>query len=307
MNESESKFEEPRRRHRRGERSNPELPPRISMNDCDFTGQLATIIQEITGFWNHGVRQVELEFGDINEMTPNAALRLFDLLERKPAGTEIVAVAHSPIIGPGVLVWLEADRRYIRPTAWLYFRSHKKDAKRRCRPPWFDEGDWWRADEGERAPNFTEMDYGTVLRLINHFMPVKALADKVLTPALLDEFCLLGSGVTVEGNSASQPLPLPSANEAEGNMKAEGDLATDLQQIGQFGKRVWYVGRKSNGRYTLQGGLLPFMMDEDPSLREADIKVDFETKQHLLEFLKKINFCENKDKVVVDEGRIVME
>jgi hypothetical protein len=54
-----------------------------------------------------------------------------------------------------------------------------------------DEGDWWRTPEADSFPNFSEMDYRTVLRLINPYLPVKGLAGKALTPALLDEFCLL--------------------------------------------------------------------------------------------------------------------
>jgi hypothetical protein len=47
--------------------------------------------------WEQGVRQLELEFGDINEMPPNPALRFFDLFRRKPPGTTLIAKAFSPI------------------------------------------------------------------------------------------------------------------------------------------------------------------------------------------------------------------
>ena len=47
-----------------------------------------------------------------------------------------------------------------------------------------DEGDWWKVQDTRAIPDFGEMDYRTVLRLLDKYLPVEALAGRVLTPSL---------------------------------------------------------------------------------------------------------------------------
>jgi len=279
--------------------------PTVTISDCDSTGEVSSLTEKIAGFWEHGVRQLVLDFLDINEMRPNPALLIYDLLQRRPPETVIIANAHSPIIGPGFLVWLAADRRYIRSTAWIYIRPpHSEDGRRRPRPPWMEEIESWR-QEATSVPDFIEMDYRTVLRLINKYLPVKALAGKPLTPALLDEFCLLGPR-PIEATRAIHRDKPSGAGHLLGRLPKPGNLVQCGKECGgNQEKRVWFIERNDNGRYTLKGGYPPFMMLDDPALRQKSIRIDFETKDDLLRHLDKIAFCLEGDKVVMDGDEIV--
>src|SRR5262245_24295171 len=143
---------------------------RVTISDCDSPGEMGSTIEALTGLWERGVDPVTLEFRDINQMAPNPALLLYDILLQRPQGATIIAKALSPIMGPGLLVWLGADRRYIRPTAWLYFHPLRQEKLPRARLPWSDDTDWWRQEESQSLPNFMEMDYRSVLRLINNYI-----------------------------------------------------------------------------------------------------------------------------------------
>jgi hypothetical protein len=278
--------------------------PMLAISDCDSTGEVSSLTEKIAVLWEQRVSQLVLDFLDINEMRPNPALLIYDLLQRKPPGTKIVANAHSPIIGPGFLVWLAADHRYIRSTAWIYIRPPNSEGRRRPCPPWMEEMESWR-QEATSVPDFIEMDYRTVLRLINKYLPVKALAGKPLTPALLDEFCLLGPRSNEPTRTIHRDKPI-GAGHLLGPLPQSGNLVQCGKECGgSQQKMVWFIERKENGRYTLKGGYPPSMMLDDPALRQKSIRIDFATKDDLLRHLDEIAFCVEKDKVVMDGDEIV--
>jgi len=265
-------------------------------------------IEAIASNFEKRVPQLELEFNEINQMPPNAALRLYEILQRKPAGTTLDAKAHSPIQNCGILVWLAADRRYIRSTSWMYFRPVRSGKRRRQPAPWDDEQDWWRFEEEESSlPNFGEMDYRTVLRLMNNYLPVKGLAGKVLTPALLDEFCLLDAGLMKEAVPLQSSAQHQPASGSDTHKETKNTVAADLGRHHLTEKRTWYIERNAQDRFTLKGGFFPSVMADKPELRQEDIRMDFVTKEDLLTFLERIQFCQNKDKIVMDGHQVVME
>jgi len=280
--------------------------PTVVVGDCDLPEEVVSITKEITQVWGHGAKQLNLDFLVMNEMAPNQALLIYDLLRRKPPGTMIISRAHSPIIGPGVLVWLAADRRYIRSTAWFFLRPPHPEGRRRVRPHWIDEGDWWRSTEADAIPNFNEMDYRVILRHINNYLPITGLAGKILTPALLDEYCLLDPELMkppVIGSRPTTPQIQPDENSAP---DAASTANCDEGNGQKREKRVWFIERNANGRFTLKGGYPPSMMKENPVLREKDIGLDVATKEDLLRHLDEIEFCLEGDKVVMDGDQIVM-
>ena len=259
----------------------------VVIGDCDSADEAWSVLQEIEMCWKNHVPRIELEFRELNEMRPNSALLFHEFLRRKPPGTLHVAKAFSSIIGPGVLVWAEADLRYIRPTGWLFFRRAYPGRRPRTRPPWQDEGDWWKAPEAAATPDFGEMDYRTVLRLLNQHLPVESLAGQVLTPALLDEFNLLDPGL----KNGLGPDEMAQTETPEGEPLAE--------------KRVWYLTQRENGRFTLTGGWTLSKMAKHPELRLTDLGLDFATKEELLGHLDSIEFCLEGDKLIMDGVQVV--
>jgi hypothetical protein len=167
-----------------------------------------------------------------------------------------------------------------------------------------EEIESWR-QEATSVPDFIEMDYRTVLRLINKYLPVKALAGKPLTPALLDEFCLLGPRSNEPTRTIHRDKPI-GAGHLLGPLPQSGNLVQCGKECGgSQQKMVWFIERKENGRYTLKGGYPPSMMLDDPALRQKSIRIDFATKDDLLRHLDEIAFCVEKDKVVMDGDEIV--
>ena len=286
-------------------RKNANETPTVAICDCDSTGEVSSLTEKIAGFWEQSVSQLVLDFLDINEMRPNPALLIHDLLQRKPPGTKIIANAHSPIHeAQASWVWLAADRRYIRSTAWVDIRPPNSEGRRRPRPPWAEEMESWR-QEATSVPDFIEMDYRTVLRLINTYIPVKALAGKPLTPALLDEFCLIDREPLKTARIAYRD-ELNDTGRVSGGLPNPGNPAQcENDGSGNEEKRVWFIERNDHGRYTLKGGYPPSKMLDEPALRQKSIRIDFATKDDLLRHLDEIAFCLEKDKVVMDGDEIV--
>jgi hypothetical protein len=299
MQDFEALFNTPNQKRRPGKRSTPT----ITMSDCDCCGQLTSTVQEVKELYEKRARNIEVEFGEINQMPPNSALRLYDLFRRKPAGTVITGKAESPIIGSGVLVWLACNRRFIRPTAWIYFAPLRDQPRRRPTPPWADEGEWWQQTDSDSTPNFARMDYRTVLRLMNSYLPVGALAGRTLTPALLDEFDLLD----IEMLKASR-LPVDRADKTS---KPEFPMGAPQESSPARGtakeQRVWFIERNAHGRWTLKGGFPLSAMKENPELRAADIGLNFATKEGLLAHLDNIEFCMGGGKIVMDGDQVIRQ
>ena len=277
-------------------------PHRVIITDCDCGNQMTETLQRIAAAWKNSVTNLILDFEDINQMPPNPALRLYDLLKSKPPGTTITANAHSPIINCGCLLWLAADRRYIRPTGWMFFRRLNTSARRqRKRGDIFDDEPWRGTDDDQARPDFTEMDYRRVLELINQYLPTKDFANKVITPALLDEFCLLDIGLMkmdkVSACGSKQGAPASIVKDTRHGQPGGNHLAEKL---------TWFVERNPSGNFTLKGGHYPSAMAMNASLRNEGLPVEFSTKDELVAFLKRIRFCEHKDKVVMDGHQILL-
>ena len=160
--------------------------------ECDCQPELASFVDALESTLDRKPDKLTLKFLGIHRISADSALVICDSLESKGKDTEIITEAKSPIIDSGVLIWLAGDRRYIRPTAWLKFSgpaSSRKASMRRF--PW-DEGEPWQlGEEDELRPGFKNPNYQTVLKLIDRHLPVKLLADRLLTPHVLDEYCLI--------------------------------------------------------------------------------------------------------------------
>lgn len=266
---------------------------RIRIGDCDGPGEMSQVVDQIMEAWGLGVGTVELEFSEVNQMPPNAALRLHEALKQKPTATRLITRAYSPIIGSGVLVWLGSRdpqvSRWIRPTTWFFFQRLSAVRHRR-RFPWEEEAEPWSRTQTDAIPDFITMDYRTVLDLVNDYLPVEGIAGRVLTPALLDEFCLLDVDLMQASRVRSPRDPMNQASRM-----AEEDIKE---------KRVWFIERNERGYFTLKGGYTLTNMNEDPDLRNMDIGVNFPTKQDLLNHLDQIGFCADGDKVIMDGDQV---
>ncbi|MEI7729363.1 MAG: hypothetical protein WCO56_07310 [Verrucomicrobiota bacterium] len=192
MNDIDSLFEDiqPARKKKRADNTV------ITVTDCDRSSELAEINDELIARFQTKPKLLILKFLGINEMNLDSALVLHETLKHRPPDMKLVTDACSPIIGPGVLIWLLGDVRRIRPTAWIFFRGPRSHRERGHRPPWREAGEWWQQQEDTTTPDLREIDYHTLLRLINDYLPVKLLAGKPLTPHILGEYCLLGDEPT---------------------------------------------------------------------------------------------------------------
>jgi hypothetical protein len=165
--------------------------PTIIIGDCASNGELDSLVEDIRTCWERKVGQLTLEFREVNEMSGNAALLTYELLRHKPPGITIISNAMSPILGPGVIVWLAGDRRFIRSTGWLYFRKSRKP-RRTSRPPWFDEAEEsWRAREPDDSPDFGAVFHDQVGQIIDKYLPINEFANKLIVPSVLAEWGLL--------------------------------------------------------------------------------------------------------------------
>jgi len=268
----------------------------VIIPDCDTPCELASTERRISELFERGAKQVSLLFAWINQMPPTSGLQLAELLQRKPQGTTIVAEARAPVIGSGVLVFLGAERRCIRPTAWIYFPPARAKGDRRDFPPWLEGEEWKR--QGDSGPDLGQMDYRTVLRLMDKHLPVRSLAGTVLTPAHLAEYCILDPELQRNPPSVCWTRPL----KRDTRQALLPGVVKDGQKSEQ---RVWFIARNSNGRFTLQGGFPLFMMAENPDLRQRGIQVDFATKEELLQHTDALQICESGDVLIMDGDQVV--
>ncbi len=133
-----------------------------------------------------GVLQIDLI--GVGEILADFALIIrLALLKRSPK-TQIVTNARSSLQGGSVLVWLMGDTRMIRDDAKIFFRKAnlpEDDA---------ESGEW-----KEKEPSIwnssdldpEEGDYARVLQLIDHFLPVKEMAGRLIGVPELRQFGLV--------------------------------------------------------------------------------------------------------------------
>jgi len=177
---------------------NKSKPPKTSASEavfivpeCCSSHELAGFIAKLEDCLSHKPKKVTLKFFGMDRLRADPALIIYDTLQRKDTTTEIVTDAKSPVIDSGVLVWLAGDRRFIRPTAWIRFLGPQSKQKNFMHQfPW-EHGEWWKVDNDEIPTECTNPNYQTVLKLINKHLPVNLLADRLITPHLLDEYQLI--------------------------------------------------------------------------------------------------------------------
>jgi hypothetical protein len=71
------------------------------------------------------------------------------------------------------------------------------------------------------------------------------------------------------------------------------------------GKRIWFIEPNRPGKWTLKGGFPESMMRQEPELRQMEIGGAFDSKEELLSHLDKIQFCIDRDRIIVDGDQIV--
>ena len=258
--------------------------PCLVVPECDGSNELCSFVEELQKQWAAKPASLTLRFVGVHQMNSDPALLVYETLKHKPAATRVITDAWSPLLGGSVLVWLAGDFRKIRPTAWVYF--HRSGRKKR-RFPWDDEQEWDSAPEG---PNLPEVDYRNLLRLIEHYLPVKDFAGKVVTPALLSEFCLL-----------EERIP-GFCRRPQGSPPAESSHPPADKPAGNI---IWFIARNERGGYTLKGGCPVETLKNEPGLRQADIGLDFPTKEELLKHLNSLGLGPGSNAVVVDGEGIV--
>jgi hypothetical protein len=252
--------------------------------ECDSTQELIAFVDELHRRLQDSPDRLTLRFMGVHEMYPDPALLVYEtLLHRSPA-TQITTDACSPLIGCSILVWLAGDYRRLRPTAWMFFR---RNAKKRPRHPFEDNA--WQETSDEFSP--LETDYRTVLKLMGRHMPVAEFAGKIITPAILNEFCLLHEPDPVEKSTSQDPS------------RRDPKQCEEIRKS----KRIWFIRKNDQGGYTLHGGWPAAAMKKDPNLRPMDIGFNFPTKEALLKHTDAMNFCPDNNAIIVDNGKIVRD
>ena len=157
--------------------------------DCDSPIELQSFLEQLHSALASKPRELVLQFIGVHQMSPDPALLIHHVLQDRDPGIRLRTEALSPIIGPGVLLWLVGDTRYLRPTAWLYLMT--SPPRRRMGPPWIPEPEPWQADSRASETNLSGIDLNTVLELVNQYLPVQELGDKPIKPEVLREFGLI--------------------------------------------------------------------------------------------------------------------
>ncbi len=168
-------------------------PTDLCLPDCDSSSELQSVVETLERALACRPRVLTLRFIGVHHMNPDPALVIHDLLMQRSPQTRLHTVAHSPLLGGGVLLWLAGDIRSIRPNTYLFLPNRKTGPSRRSLPPWL-ETETWNIEEPGSEVNLFAVDYDTLLGLINQYLPVSEMLGKPILPAQLREFGLLGSG-----------------------------------------------------------------------------------------------------------------
>ena len=166
----------------------------LTVPEFASAAEVAAFCDQLISGLENKPKSVTLRLIGPHHLQPDSALILEEILTSRSEGISITTEAWSPVLGPSVLLWLKGDVRLIRRTAYLHFRSLSEVKRRKQRrPPWENEFNFMDAD-AEPGINLCFNDYETVLRLVDEYLPVDQLADKIINPDMLKELGLLGRG-----------------------------------------------------------------------------------------------------------------
>lgn len=136
-------------------------------------------------------RQLQLDMVGEGEIQADWALLIRSILNQRSPKTRIITNARSSLQGGSVLVWLQGDRRIIRPDARVFFRraTESDDAAANENAAWKEGEPKYTDSYSETDPE--EADYARVLQAINEFLPVKEMAGRPVEVAELRQFGLV--------------------------------------------------------------------------------------------------------------------
>ena len=163
--------------------------------ECDSARDLHSFLDDLEQELQLKPDELTLRFIGVHEMHPDPALLIHHFLLERDSQIRLRTEAYSPILNGGVLLWLLGDIRFIRPTAWIYFRHPDQKVRRpRFEPPWVAEDLWWRGESpASNGAEFVSLDYRTIVSLIDQYLPVADLAGNPVTPDQLRQFGLIDS------------------------------------------------------------------------------------------------------------------
>ncbi len=176
-------------------RSTSRLVRTLYVPDCDTADELQSFLGNLERAIATRPREIVLRFVGVSQMAPDPALLLHHILHEREPGILLRTEALSPIVGPGVLLWLAGDVRTMRPNTWLYMMKTVPGTRRRSVPRGVAELEAWQGGETDPTPpqpRLVDYDFQTVLDLVNQFLPVNELGDRPITPGELREFGLIG-------------------------------------------------------------------------------------------------------------------
>jgi hypothetical protein len=162
-----------------GQSTEPSQTPVLVVPECNSSQELAEFCGTLEATLSRAPKTLTLRFVGVHQMVADHALVLHQLLSAKLHKTLLITDAWSSLIDASVLIWLLGERRRIRPTAWLFLRKPRASYDP---VPFF-----WPGPPMEVC----DRDHHTVLRLINHYLPVGKLMGSPMTGHMLAEYCLL--------------------------------------------------------------------------------------------------------------------
>ena len=136
-------------------------------------------------------RRFQIDLVGDGEIAADWALLFRSILLQRSPRTRLTTNARSSLQGGSVLVWLMGDQRVIRNDARIFFRRMDMTETNEA-----DENAAWKESDLKYVDSYSEIDpddsdYVKVLRLIDEFLPVKELANKVINVSLLRQFGLV--------------------------------------------------------------------------------------------------------------------
>ncbi len=136
-------------------------------------------------------RTVRIEIIGSGEVPADFALLIRAALLERPPKTRLIMNARSSLQNGSVMIWLLGDTRTIRDDAKVFFRRADlpDDAE-------IDPTSDWKANESKYRDSYSEIDpdegdHARVLQIINEFLPVKELAGRLISVAILKQFGLV--------------------------------------------------------------------------------------------------------------------
>lgn len=166
--------------------------PVLIVPDCDSSNELADFCDTLLTTLAAAPQFLHLRFIGPHKMVPDSALLIYELLATKRNRVTVITDAWSPILGPGLLVWLAGEVRRMRPTTHFQFLPlHGVMRRNKSRRPQWEDDFEAMADASEPEVYPVVTDYKKVLELMNQYLPVDEFAGKAITPEMLGELGLL--------------------------------------------------------------------------------------------------------------------